>query len=46
MSYTNLVLYSAVVPSYESEEGKEKTKFDPRFDANKPGRFKVEVENE
>lgn len=47
MSYANVIMYSAVVPSYDSSDKKEEeTKFDPKFDANVPGRFKGEVEDE
>ncbi len=40
MSYANAILYSSVLPSYDSKEDKEEDKFDPSIDANNPDLFK------
>lgn len=45
VSYVNLVMYNAVVPTYSSKK-EENNKFDPRLDANAPGRIKGDKENE
>lgn len=42
MSYTNVALYSSIIPSYDEKKKKKDQDFDSSKDANNPDNFKTE----